>query len=188
MELLSQLTLTATEYNCGVSHTILLWMKCLLNLLKLVSLKWKIILISEQIKKGCFTYLKARPKPSSTFFPQRMTNTASCTRSMLDPNNVGTEDDETLVSRIPLDCKGWSNSGIKSITWRCSSSQLCKNFVTSICRKMVLKWWLTSLGSSFIANCNVLSTFLAETVHENTDYRNQMLQTSLLHNVICSHS
>jgi hypothetical protein len=52
------------------------------------------------------TYLKARPKPSSTFLPQRMANTASCTRSMLDPNNVGTEDDEHLVPGIPLDSKG----------------------------------------------------------------------------------
>jgi hypothetical protein len=39
--------------------------------------------------------------------------------------------------------------------------------VTFICQNMVLMWWFTSLRSSFIANCNVLSLLHTETVCEN---------------------
>ena len=128
-------------------------------------------MISKWIMMSCYTNLKARPKPSSTVFPHSITNTASCIRSTLDPNKVGTEHEESLVPRIPLDCKGWRSSGIRSTTRRCSSSHLCKNLVTSICQKIVLRWWFTSLGSSLIANCNVLSLLRTETVCENVTKR-----------------
>jgi len=141
--------------------------KFLLEVLTSFSLKLKMIMLSKQIMLSCYTNLKARVKPSSTVFPHSKTNIASCIRSTLDPNNVGTEHEESLVPRIPLDCNGWRSSGIKFMMRCCSNSQLCKNLVTSICLEMVLKWWFTSFGSSLIANCNVLSLLHAETVREN---------------------
>jgi hypothetical protein len=142
-------------------------------------LKLKMIMISKWFMMSCYTNLKARRKPSSTVFPHSIANTASCIRSMLDPNNVGSEHEESVVPRIPLDCKGWRSSGIKSMTWRRSSWQLCKNLVTSVWQKIVLRWWFSSLRSSLIANCNVLSLLRTETVCEKY-YNNYTMEFKLL--------